>query len=355
MMKLYIGIDWSQNKHDLCYLNQAGSCLAQKVIPHSQEGFWQLEKLRQQLGVAAQECLVGIETTHNILVDFLWDQGYTRVYELHPNLVKSSRGRLRQSAARSDPTDAWLLADILRTDHHRLQAWQPDRLLTRQIRVKVKFMHFLTRELVRVTNRQRALLLRYYPAGAELFSSLKTAIAQHFLLAFPSAQTEGKLDREQLEAFLRQHHYVHVRKVPQLLARLQQAYPQADAEIVVACQAETQSLAHILLELTAAKKAAQGEVRALFAEHPDRHIYASLPGTGEYLQPALLAKFGDDRMRFPSSRRLQALAGTSPVTLSSGKRKRVRFRKACALGARSFSRRELNGDHDYILPPLGPP
>ena len=75
-MKVYIGIDWSQNKHDLCFLNQAGACLAQIVIPHSQSGFWQIEEIRQKLGIAKEDCLVGLETAHNILIDFLWDQGY---------------------------------------------------------------------------------------------------------------------------------------------------------------------------------------------------------------------------------------------------------------------------------------
>ena len=243
--------------------------------------------------------------------------------------MRSSHGRLRQSAARSDPSDAWLIADILRTDHHRLQAWQPDRLLTRQIRAKIKFIGFLTRGLVRLTNRQRALLLRYYPAAAELESSLKTPIAQHFIRAFPSPQAAASLDLETLQAFARQNRYIHYHKLPGLLAKLQQSQPQADQEIVLACQAEAQSLASILLEMITAKKATQGEVRKLFAEHPDREIYASLPGTGEYLQPALLAKFGDDRQRFPTSGRVQALAGTSPVTISSGKRKRVSFRKSC--------------------------
>jgi len=47
------------------------------------------------------------------------------------------------------------------------------------------------------------------------------------------------------------------------------------------------------------------------------------------LAPALLGKFGDDRERFPSPSSVQALAGTCPVTDSSGKRRIIRFRRAC--------------------------
>lgn len=47
------------------------------------------------------------------------------------------------------------------------------------------------------------------------------------------------------------------------------------------------------------------------------------------LAPALLAKFGDDRARFPTPASVQALAGTCPVTDQSGKRKVIKFRRAC--------------------------
>jgi transposase len=42
-----------------------------------------------------------------------------------------------------------------------------------------------------------------------------------------------------------------------------------------------------------------------------------------------LAKFGDDRQRFPTPSSVQALAGTCPVTERSGKRKVIKFRQAC--------------------------
>jgi transposase len=54
-----------------------------------------------------------------------------------------------------------------------------------------------------------------------------------------------------------------------------------------------------------------------------------LPGAGKLLAPALLTKFGDDRQRFPTPAAVQALAGTCPVTEQSGKRKVIKFRRAC--------------------------
>jgi len=296
-MKVYIGIDWSQNKHDLCFLNQAGACLAQIVIPHSQSGFWQIEEIRQKLGIAKEDCLVGLETAHNILIDFLWDQGYEQVFVLPPSLVKGSRSRFGQSAARSDPSDALLIADILRTDQGRLHAWRPDSGLTRKIRARVKYTYFLTINIVRLSNRQRALLNRYYPVMVALFSNLNTQIAQRFIQTFPTPCAAAKLDLSMFRAFARQHRYYRMQKLPGILARLQQPYPEADPQVVHACEQETSSLATLLLEMIKLKQANLKELQKLLDQHPDQEIYASLPGTGVYLQSALLSHFGDDRKR----------------------------------------------------------
>lgn len=77
------------------------------------------------------------------------------------------------------------------------------------------------------------------------------------------------------------------------------------------------------------EKATQKELSELFVQHPDYEIFDSLPGAGTLLAPGLLVKLGDDWQRFPTPGSVQALAGTCPVTEQSGKRKFVKFRKAC--------------------------
>jgi transposase len=96
-------------------------------------------------------------------------------------------------------------------------------------------------------------------------------------------------------------------------------------------------LAGLLLALDDAKKTALRELGVLFRQHPDHAIFDSLPGAGDLLAPALLAKFGDDRRRFPSAASVQSLAGTCPVTKSSGKWRTVRFRHACDREFRQIS------------------
>ncbi len=95
-MKSYIGIDWSEKRHNVCILIESGACLSRFQIPHTQAGFLHLEQQLSQVNQGAADCIVGIETRNNTLVDFLWSRDYT-MYILPPNQVKSNRGRHRAS------------------------------------------------------------------------------------------------------------------------------------------------------------------------------------------------------------------------------------------------------------------
>lgn len=327
-MKVYIGIDWSEAKHDVLFLNEAGAAIAQMTIPHGLEGFEQLEHTRQRLELDLESCIIGLETAHNLIIDFLWSRGYSRIYVVPPTTIKGNRSRFRHSRARSDASDAMVIADCLRTDQGRLQPWKPDQPLTRHIRAKVSLINYLTKEIVRLSNRLRSVLLRYYPAALNVFSSWPTQIGLSLIQSYPTPQEAQTLTQAQFRTFTREHHYPQSR-VAACFARLQADYPEASASTVASLQDEAVLLASFLQRTLKAKSRSLRDLKRLFSEHPDAPIFASLPGAGDLLAPALLGKFGDDRDRFPSPASVQALAGTCPVTDSSGKRRIIRFRRAC--------------------------
>jgi len=324
-----IGIDWSETHHDICFMNDAGAVITRVTVPHSPDGFLKLETTRQQLGVTANECRVGLETAHNLLIDFLWAKGYSQVYVIPPSVVKGTRGRYRQSGARTDESDAPLLADVLRTDRTRFQPWHPDDALTRQMRVKVSLHAYLTQQTTRFSNRLRAVLVRYYPAATQVFSGLKTQIALHFVQEFPTPQAAAALSFTQFRAFAKAHGYTRRAELPVCFARLQQAQPEADPTTIAIYQDEAVALASVLLNLVQTQLTVARELVTLFELHPDYPIFHSLPGAGAFLGPALLVKFGNDRVRFPMPASVQALAGTCPVTDRSGKRRIIKFRQSC--------------------------
>lgn len=337
-MAVYVGIDWSEEKHDVVFLNEQGAILGQLTMSHSVEGLRALEKTREYLGVSRDECVVALETAHNLIMDFLWDQGYQQVYVIAPSVIKSCRGRYGNSGARDDQLDGQLIADVLRTDRLRLRQWQPDSLLIRQMKAKVSLVDYLTRQQVRLSNRLRAILLRYYPAALMVFSSLSAQITLHFLQHYPTPQAAAGLTWLKFEAFALKHHYPHPKRLTACFARLQHPQPEASPETVRAYQDEVPALAAMLLQVIQTKQDNLKALSALFEQHPDQFIFASLPGAGQFLAPALLTKFGDDRQRFPAPAGLQALAGTCPVTDRSGKRKVVKFRVACDHQFRHFVR-----------------
>ena len=91
-------------------------------------------------------------------------KGYEQVYVIPPSVVKSSRGRYGNSGVRTDARDARLLADLLRTDLAQtasLAAGQPANTQDTG-QGKSGAAHELS-VVRRVTERLRAVLLRYYP------------------------------------------------------------------------------------------------------------------------------------------------------------------------------------------------
>jgi len=71
--------------------------------------------------------------------------------------------------------------------------------------------------------------------------------------------------------------------------------------------------------------------QSIFAwKHPDFFIFQSLPGAGAALAPRLLAVLGSQRDRYGNADEVQKHTGIAPVTESSGKKKWVHFRWACA-------------------------
>ncbi len=327
-MKTIIGIDWSEKKHCIHIYNEVGALLMRLEIPHTMVGFAQLAEVLTRMNPKPANCLIAIETSHNLLVDYLHSRGYT-LYILAPSVVSSNRGRQGSSGAKDDDRDAQLLADILRTDRGRLIAWLPDGPLVRQMRTLLSWVDDLTELIVAQHNRLRANLLRYYPQPVSAFASLTSAIALHFLSTYAAPAELAHLTFDQFTQFCRARRYYRADRLPTLWSLLQAPAPSLDETIVPAYRQQTVFLAQQLVGLTQQKKTTIRQLNVLFNQHPDAPIFASIPGAGELLAPKLLVMFGDHRQRLPYREILPAIAGTCPVTVASGKSRYVKFRRAC--------------------------
>lgn len=328
-MHLYIGIDWSEEKHDVAFVNEKGALVQQFTIAHTESGFKQLDRRRQKLAVDKSECTIGLETAHTLLIDHLWTTGYDDLYVIAPNVVNKNRGRYRQSDAKDDKWDAYVIGDLVRTDRKHYQPWRPGTTLLQQLRTSVRFHLHLTKQTTANANRLRALLLRYYPVAYHLFPSWPSMTSCRFILQYPTPAQAKAICAEELQEFLHQAKYPRRNRWLDFYQRLHADYaPPADGA-AAAYPAEATWLAQTLLSALQVKQQNLATLRSLFEQHPDAPIFHSLPGVGDFLAPALLVKFGEDRERFPSPAAAQALAGTCPVTKQSGKARSVRFRRAC--------------------------
>ena len=287
----------------------------------------------EAFGVPASNCHIGLETAHNILIDFLWSRQYA-AFVIAPSIVKSSRGRFGNSGAYTDAKDAHLIADLLRTDRERFAPWRPDSELLTKIKTKLGHVDYLTKLITRHTNRLRNILLRVYPQVLQAFNDLSVRIALHLLVAHPTAATLAGFSYTEFEDFCHHQRCHRLDWITTWYSRLQQPQPPVQSTLAAAYRDETVFLAQQLLGLIQEKKLALQQVQELYQLHPDHPIFSSLPGAGDMLQPKLLVMFGEDRARFPSPQAIRALAGTCPVTKQSGKRRHIQFRRACNHGFR---------------------
>ena len=115
-MHLYCGIDWATAHHDVAVVDGDGRVVARGRVANDAAGFAQLLTLLAEAGDTAEHPIpVGIETDHGLWVAALRETRRA-IYPINPLAASRYRTRHAVSGAKSDATDAVLLANIVRTD-----------------------------------------------------------------------------------------------------------------------------------------------------------------------------------------------------------------------------------------------
>jgi transposase len=320
----FAGIDWASQSHSVCVLDAAGRVELRLDLPHDKEG---IERLIRQLKSFAG-IVIAIERPSGLLVDALVEAGL-RVVPIHPNVLKASRARYR-GAGKSDPGDAYMLADILRTDGHRFRALEPQSDELRALRALVRTRDDLVDTRIALANQLRSLLESFWPGAVEIFYEIDTPIALAFVSRYPTPQSAAHLGDKRLASFLAQHSYCGRRPVAALLERLRAAATGCAGELETEAKGElARSLASILERLVAELAKLTARIEHTVASLADGQIIMSFPRSGRVCAAQILAELGVVRERFPTQAQLAAEAGVSPVTYASGKHRSVVFRFAC--------------------------
>src|ERR1700722_20227446 len=315
------GGDWAKDDHAVCVAGSQGEVLERFDVRHDAAG---LRRLAARL-LRAGALQVGIERSDGPVVDTLLAAGLT-VFVIPPGQVKNLRGRYRSVSSKDDRFDAYVLADVVRTDIRRLQPMEHDSEQTTALRSAVRARRDLVAHRVAAANQLRAHLQIVFPAAAALFADVDSGITLAFLSRFTTQHQADWLSPLRLAAWLKSVGYSGRTDPAVLHARLLAA-PRGKAGPHASSLAEvTVALVAVLRALNAQIKALAASIDAQLAAPPDAVIFQSLPRSGTLRAARLLAEIGDARGRFPTRDSLTCLAGVAPSTRQSGKVKAVTFR-----------------------------
>jgi transposase len=325
MSKRFAGLDWASRTHAACVIDEHASVHLQFEIKHDAAGLAELCRRLRSAGVTA----IAIERPSGLIVDALLEAGFT-VVPIHPNVVKATRPRYRSHGGKSDATDAYLLADLLRTDGHRFKPLAPQSDDIRALRALVRGRDDLVDTRVQLANQLRSLLESFWPGAAVVFADVDSPIGLDFIQRYPTPESAARLGPKRMAAFCAQHAYCGRRSAQALLDRLHQAPAVTLGELEMEAKGElTLSLARTLARLVEQIRLLSSRIEHHVGSIEDGLILMSFPRAGRICAAQILAELGSVRERFDSDEHLAAEAGVAPVTYASGKSKAVTFRWAC--------------------------
>jgi transposase len=323
---LFVGDDWSEERHDVELQDESGRRLGRAKLD---EGIAGVARLHAMIGehldtdANPEQVMIGIETDRGPWVQALIAAGY-RVYAINPLQVARYRETDSTSGGKSDAADAHTLADMVRTKRHTLRPIAGDSDNAEAIKVVARAHKTLIWERSRHTLRLRHTLREFFPAALHAFDDLTGPDVLDLLAAAPDPTSAAALSTAQITAALkpaRRHHAAA--KAEHIQAALRTKQLGQPPAVTAAYAATVRAQAAILATLNAQIKAMEDQVEAHFGQHPDAEIYLSQPGLGVVLGARVLAEFGDDTTRYADARARKNYAGTSPITRQSGKKKLV--------------------------------
>lgn len=204
---IYCGIDWAERTHDVALVDDTGQLLAKRHITDDAAGYKLLLNLLAEYGDTEDNPIpVAIETSRGLLVAVL-RTGKRQVFAINPLAAARYRDRHSVSRKKSDPGDALVLANILRTDMHAHRPLPDDSDLARAIAVLARAQQDATWNRQQIANQLRSLLREYYPAALAAFEPWKNGLcrpeAHELLKAAPTPARAARLSRTQLQSALK--------------------------------------------------------------------------------------------------------------------------------------------------------
>ena len=331
---LFIGDDWAEGHHDVVVQDENGKTLARRRLPEGVDGIARFHELVAScLGEDAEpdpaRVVVVIETGRGPWVKALAAAGY-RVYPANPKQAARHKETVAVSGKKDDFFDAACLADMGRTRRHQIRELAADSDIAEAVKIAARAHQKLVWERTRHLLRMRSALREYFPAALEAYAGLGLTGPDtlELLRKAPDPASAARLTVTQITAALRRagRRGALDERARDIQAALRAPHLSQPAVIAGAYAASVQAGAAVIAALNEQCKVMEAKVSELFRRHPDAGVYLSQPGIGDITGARILGEFGDAPGRYASAKARKNYAGTSPLTIQSGKKKTVHAR-----------------------------
>ena len=321
-----IGIDWADDHHDVC-LQEAGSSRIEsgRIAQEPRALAEWIAALRHRFG--GRPVGVCLETSRAPLVTALIEHDFIVLFPVNPRTLKRFREAFAPNGAKDDPEDAALLLELLCKHEDRLHRWQPDDAQTRAIARLVEARRKAVDLRTKLTNQLTAELKGYFPQALSWAGELDAQLATDFLQRWPTLEAVQRAKPQTIRKFYYGHNCRRADLIEQKIEEIRTAVALTNDPAIVETSALTvQVLARQIDALRPSIARYDKEIATRFGDHPDAHLFDSLPGSGPAMAPRLLSAFGSQRDRFQAATEVQEYSGIAPVTKRSGKQCQVTWR-----------------------------
>src|SRR5580692_12381768 len=130
----WVGIDWADESHQVCeYEVRTGNKESYAVEQNAESLQEWISQLRIRYG--GTRIAVVLEQARGGLIYALMSTDFIEIYPVNPQSLAKFRKALYPSGAKSDPTDAELLEEMVRQNPSRFRAWVPGDAQTRSLQL----------------------------------------------------------------------------------------------------------------------------------------------------------------------------------------------------------------------------
>src|SRR2546423_3363086 len=310
----FVGIDWSDTKHDICLQAANSEEREFAVLAHCPAAIdaW-ASALRERF--AGRPVAVCLELAKGPLVYALQKYDFLVLFPVHPATLAKYRQAFAPSHAKADPTDAQLALELLLRYRAKLKALTPQSVPMRMLLRLVEQRRRLVGDQTRISNRLTDALKQYFPDVLAWFPDKDTLLFCDFLSRWPTLKQLKRARRATLQSFFHDHHLRSQARIDERLRAIKSATSLTDdPAVILPNQLLVLALVEQLRVTLQAIERFDAEIASVSQTLPDYALFNALPGAGATFAPRLLFAFGEQPVRYAIASVVKRLTGTPRVT-----------------------------------------